>query len=95
MIVPVYIPERDVEMLCYVDDDGFMECDEYEADHEYTVDNVEFDRADLESIVNEYFADIADIIINDKRLRKAFFKRLSRNVDALLDAIVNIRGERK
>jgi len=73
MIVPVYIPEREVETLCYVDDDGFMECDEYEADLEYTVDEVEFDRADLEDIVDEYFDDIIDILLRNhrKKLEKA------------------------
>jgi hypothetical protein len=95
MIIPVYISEDEIERLCYVDDDGFMECDGYEYDHEYTVDQVEFDRADLEDIVDEYFDDIIDIILGDNRLRRALFRKLRNDVNALLDAIVNIRGEKK
>jgi len=93
MIIPVYISEDEIERLCYVDDDGFMECDDYDADHEYTVDQVEFDRADLEDIVNEYFDEIADIILNDKRLRRALFRKLGNNVKALIDAIA--KGEKE
>ncbi len=35
----------------------------YDYDHEYAVDEVEFDHADLEDIVDEYFDDIIDIIL--------------------------------
>ena len=63
MIVPVRVHHRDLEELCYYDDwEKSVVCDGYSADHEYTVDEVEFDRADLEDIVDEYFHDIVDIL---------------------------------
>ena len=83
MIVPVYIDERDLENMCYYDEDEeSVVCDDYDYDHEYTVDEVEFDRADLEDIVDEYFDDIIDIILGDKRLTNALLKKMrSRKID--------------
>jgi hypothetical protein len=96
MIVPIYIDERDLEEMCYYDEDEeSVVCDDYDYDHEYTVDMVEFDRADLEDIVDEYFDEIADIILNDKMLRRALFRKLKNNAKALLDAIADIRGEKE
>ena len=70
MIVPVYIHYRDLEEMCYYDEDEeSVVCDDYNADHEYTVDEVEFDRADLEDIVNEYFDDIIDILLRNHKSR--------------------------
>lgn len=74
MIVPVYIHYRDLEELCYYDDwEESVVCDDYDYDHEYTVDEVEFDRADLEDIVDEYFDEIIDILLRNhrKELEKA------------------------
>jgi hypothetical protein len=74
MIVPVYIHYRDLEELCYYDDwEKGVVCDDYDYDHEYTVDEVEFDRADLEDIVDEYFDEIIDILLRNhrKELEKA------------------------
>jgi len=70
MIVPVYIHYRDLEEMCYYDEDEeSVVCDDYDADHEYTVDEVEFDYADLEDIVNEYFDDIIDILLRNHKSR--------------------------
>jgi hypothetical protein len=77
MIVPVSIHYRELEELCYYDDwEKGVVCDDYDADHEYTVDEVEFDRADLEDIVDEYFDDIIDIILNDRRLVNALLEKM-------------------
>lgn len=88
MIVPVYIDERDLENMCYYDEDEeSVICDDYDYDHEYTVDQVEFDRADLEDIVDEYFDDIIDIIFDDRRLVNELLKKLrSRKIDVSIDA---------
>jgi len=44
-----------------------------DAEYEFTVDECEFDYADLEDIVNEYTADIIDILLRNhrKELEKA------------------------
>ena len=83
MIVPVYIHYRELENMCYYDEDEeSVVCDDYDYDHEYTVDMVEFDRADLEDIIDEYFDDIIDIILGDKRLTNALLKKMrSRKID--------------
>jgi len=61
------------EYLPYADD----------AQYEFTVDEVEFDYADLEQIVNEYFDEIIDIILGDRRLVKELLKKMrSRKIDA-------------
>ena len=68
MIVPVHVHHRDLEELCYYDDwEKGVVCDDYNADHEYTVDEVEFDRADLEDIVDEYFDEIIDILLRNHK----------------------------
>ncbi len=69
--------------MCYYDEDEeSVVCDDYDYDHEYTVDEVEFDRADLEDIVDEYFDDIIDIILDDRRLTNALLKKMrSRKID--------------
>jgi hypothetical protein len=77
MIVPVSIHYRELEELCYYDDwEKGVVCDDYDMDHEYTVDQVEFDHADLEDIVDEYFDDIVDIILNDRRLVNALLEKM-------------------
>ena len=81
MIVPVSIHYRDLEELCYYDDwEKSVVCDDYNAEHEYTVDEVEFDYADLEDIVDEYFDDIIDILLRNhrKELEKALAKGMTR-----------------
>ena len=53
-----------------------------DAQYEFTVDEVEFDYADLVDIVNEYFDDIIDILLSDKQLMKALLKKMrSRKID--------------
>ncbi|ADB87141.1 hypothetical protein [Saccharolobus islandicus] len=84
MIVPIHVHHRDLEEeLCYYDEwEKAVLCDDYYAEHEYSVDDVEFEYADLEDIVEEYFNDIIDIILNDRRYRDALFKKLrSRKID--------------
>jgi len=93
MIVPVYIHYRDLEEMCYYDEDEeSVVCDDYDYDHEYTVDEVEFDRADLEDIVDEYFDDIIDIILNDKQLTKILLEKMrSRRINI---STIDTSGER-
>jgi len=54
-----------------------------DAQYEFSVDECEFDYADLEQIVNEYFDEIIDIILGDRRLVKELLKKMrSRKIDA-------------
>lgn len=81
MIIPVRIRYRELEELCYYDDwEKGIVCDDYKAEHEYTVDEVEFGYADLEDIVDEYTADIIDILLRNhrKELEKALAKDMTR-----------------
>ncbi len=84
MIVPVRVHHRDLEEeFCYYDEwEKSVICDDYYAEHEYSIDEVEFEFGDLEDIVNEYFDDIIDIILDDRRLTNALFKKMrSRKID--------------
>ncbi|MFP3201718.1 MAG: cysteinyl-tRNA synthetase [Sulfolobus sp.] len=95
MIVPVHVHHRDLEEdLCYFDNwEKSVICDDYYAEHEYTVDDVEFEYADLEDIVREYTDDIIDILLSDKRLTNALFKKMrSRKID--VSSIISADGEK-
>ena len=83
MIVPVRIDYRELEELCYYDDyEKGVICDNYNAEHEYTVDECEFDYTDLKDIVEEYTDDIIDILLSDKQLTNALLKKMrSRKID--------------
>ena len=74
----VTIPYRFIEEHAWCEKD-FGEYLPYadDAQYEFTVDEVEFDYADLEDIVDEYTADIIDILLRKhrKELEKAM-KRL-------------------
>jgi len=65
--------EKDLgEYLPYADD----------AQYEFSVDECEFDHADLKDIVIEYFDGIVDIILGDEQLTKALLKKMrSRKID--------------
>jgi len=95
MIVPVSIHYRDLEELCYYDDwEKSVVCHDYNADHEYTVDEVEFEYADLKDIVEEYTDDIIDILVSDRKLVNVLLKKMrSRKID--LSLIINVKGEKK
>ena len=84
MIVPVRIDYRELEELCYYDDyEKGVICDNYNAEHEYTVDECEFDYTDLKDIVETYTDDIIDILLGDRRLVKELLKKMrSRKIDA-------------
>jgi len=80
----VTIPYRFIEEHAWCEKD-FGEYLPYadDAQYEFTVDEVEFDYADLEQIVNEYFDEIIDIILGDRRLVKELLKKMrSRKIDA-------------
>jgi hypothetical protein len=84
MLVPVRVHHRDLEEdLCYYDEwEKSIICDDYYAEHEYEVDEVEFELDDLEEIVNEYLSDIIDILLDDRRYREELFKKMrSRKID--------------
>ncbi|ACR41373.1 hypothetical protein [Saccharolobus islandicus] len=70
MIIHVYIHHYDLEKICERDGE-YAICDNYYADHEYTVDDVEFEYADLENIVDRYLDDILEI------LQKNYKKKLN------------------
>ncbi|ACP48589.1 hypothetical protein YN1551_1500 [Sulfolobus islandicus Y.N.15.51] len=57
-----------------------------DATYEFGVDECEFEYADLIDIVIEYFDDIVDIILSDKRLTNALVKKMrSRKIDAFMN----------
>jgi len=68
--------EKDLgEYLPYADD----------ATYEFSVDECEFDYADLKDIVIEYFDEIIDILLSDRRLVKELLKKMgSRKIDAFM-----------
>ncbi|WP_016730905.1 hypothetical protein [Saccharolobus islandicus] len=66
MIVPVYIHHYELEKICESDGE-YAVCDNYYADHEYTIDDVEFDYGDLEGIVDRYLDEIIEILIEEYR----------------------------
>jgi hypothetical protein len=94
MIVPVSIHHHEVEELCYYDDwEKSVICDDYYNTFEYEVSEIEFDNADLEDIVDEYFDDIVDIILGDRRYREKLVKKMrSRRID--VSAIIDAKGEK-
>ena len=80
----VTIPYRFIEehAWCVKDFDEYLLYAE-DAQYEFTVDEVEFDYADLKDIVEEYTDDIIDILLSDRRLVKELLKKLrSRKIDA-------------
>jgi len=79
MIIPVRVHHRDLEEdLCYYDThEKAIICDDYYAEHEYSINEVEFDYIDLVDLVDEYFDDIIDIIIRDKKLLNRLLEKLS------------------
>jgi hypothetical protein len=78
MRVPIEVHHHDLEEYCYYDEhERAVICDDYYAEYEYTVDEMEFEYTDLEDIVNEYFDDIIDIILKDRRYREKLLKKLS------------------
>ena len=83
MRVPVYVSYRELEELCSADGE-YAICDDYYADHDYTVDEVEFERADLEEIVDEYLDDVIEILLKDHRdkLMATLKNAKSRKIDA-------------
>ena len=90
MLVPVRVHHRELEEeLCYYDTlEKSIICDDYYGEHEYEANEIEFEYADLEDIVNEYLDDIIDIILSDKLLTKTLLKEMrKRKIDiSLLDA---------
>jgi hypothetical protein len=88
MIVPVHVHHRELEEeLCYFDEwEKSVVCDDYYNTFEYTVDEVEFEVGDLEDIVDDYFDDIVDIILSDRRYREKLLKKMrSRKIDVSVD----------
>ena len=79
MIVPVFVSHRELEEICEADRDGYAICYDYEADHEYTVDEVEFDRQDIEDIVDQYLEDVIEVLLRNhrKELGKAITKHVT------------------
>jgi len=69
--------EKDLgEYLPYADD----------ATYEFSVDEAEFDYADLKDIVKEYTDDVIDILLSDEQLTKALLKKMrSRKIDAFMN----------
>jgi hypothetical protein len=78
MKVPVFIKYSRLEDNCDCDKQEGIICNDFKDYVDVGVDDVEFDRTDLEDIVNEYIDDIADILMMDKRLLDELFKKLNR-----------------
>jgi len=78
MKVPVFIKYNRLEDNCDCDKQEGIICNDFKDYVDVDVDDVEFDRTDLEDIVNEYIDDIADILLMDKRLLDELFKKLNR-----------------
>ena len=79
MKVPVFIKYSRLEDNCYYDKLEGIICGDFKDYVDVDVDDVHFDRTDLEDIVNEYMDDIADILMMDKRLLDELLKKLNRN----------------
>jgi hypothetical protein len=80
MRVPIEVHHHDLEEYCYYDEhERAVICDDYHAEYEYSIDEVEFEYTDLEDIVNEYFDDIIDIITDNKRYREKLLKKLEKS----------------
>jgi hypothetical protein len=80
MRVPIFIDHRDLERqeICYYDEfEKAIRCGDYDNEYEYEVDEVEFDLSDLEDIIDQYFDDITDIILHDKKLLNKLLKKLN------------------
>lgn len=84
MRVPVYVHHRELEKICEADRDGYAICDDYEAEHEYTAGEIEFEYADLEDIVDEYLDDVIEILLRNHRskLIEALKKAKSRKIES-------------
>ena len=64
-----------------------------DAQYEFSVDDCEFDYADLKDIVETYTDDIIDILLGDEQLKDALLKKLrSRKID--VSTITNENGEK-
>jgi len=81
MKVPVYIKYSKIEDICDYDDQEGIICDDFKGYVDVDVGDVKFDRNDLEKIVNEYLDDIADILMEDKRLMDELLKKLNVNIN--------------
>jgi hypothetical protein len=77
--VPVFIKYTKIEDICDYDEHEGVICDDFKGYVNVDVDDVQFDRNDLEKIVKEYFDDIADILIADKRLMDELLRKLNIN----------------
>jgi len=82
MKVPIKIPHRDLEEYyeegCYYDErEKAIICDDYYVEYDYDMDEIEFDYSDLEDLVDQYFDDITDIILRDKKLLDKLIKKLN------------------
>jgi hypothetical protein len=71
--------EKDLgEYLPYADD----------AQYEFSVDECEFDYADLKDIVEAYTDDVIDILLGDERLTNALLKKVrSRKIEAFMNEV--------
>ena len=90
----VTIPYRFIEEHAWCEKD-FGEYLPYadNAKYEFTVDDCEFDYADLKDIVEAYTDDILDIILDDDQLRNALLKKLrERKID--VSSIIDAKDEK-
>lgn len=76
--VPVTISYREMEKVCYHDKYEGVICDDLDTTVEINPEDAELERAELETIIDEYLDDVIDIILSDERYRKALLKRLSK-----------------
>jgi len=86
----VTIPYRFIEEHAWCEKD-FGEYLPYadDAQYEFSVDDCEFDYADLKDIAEAYTDDILDIILDDEQLTNTLLKKLRErkiNVSSIIDA---------
>jgi uncharacterized protein YajQ (UPF0234 family) len=93
----VTIPYRFIEEHAWCEKD-FGEYLPYaeDAQYEFSVDDCEFDYADLKDIVEAYTDDIIDILLNDEQLTNVLLKKMrSRKIDvSVIDAKDEKNAER-
>ena len=81
MKVPVFIKYSKIEDICDYDDQEGIICDDFKGYVDVDANDIKFDRNDLEKIVNEYLDDIADILMEDKRLMDELLRKLNVNIN--------------
>jgi len=92
----VTIPYRFIEEHAWCEKE-FGEPYAEDAQYEFSVDECEFEYADLKDVVETYTDDIIDILLNDKQLTNALLKKLRSRKTDVSDAkeMQNVKKSKK